>query len=114
MALNEILRDADHLSLPVPASTESGEPVRVGGLNGVTQTAEGEGGNAENHATVWLKGAHKLNVTTSTTLSVGDPVYITSSNVLTTTDGGGSNDLFGHALEAKGNSAQDIVVRIAN
>ena len=36
MALNEVFRDADHLSLPVPVGTLSGAPVRVGGLNGVT------------------------------------------------------------------------------
>ena len=115
MALNEVFRDADHLSLPVPSDTASGKPVRIGGLNGVTETAEGEGFNADGYASVWLKGAHKVNVTTTTTLTVGAPVYIvTASNTLTTTDNSDANPLFGHALEAKGNTAQDIIVRLAN
>lgn len=74
MALNEIFRDADHLSLPVPANTKAGSPVRVGGLNGVTQTNRNEGtaptdtqgpdttGNPVGNATVWLKGAHEFTV----------------------------------------------------
>lgn len=50
MALNEKFRDADHLSAPVPAGTPKGAPVRLGGLNGVTVTARGEGvGNGSNN-----------------------------------------------------------------
>jgi predicted RecA/RadA family phage recombinase len=117
MATNEVFRDADLLSLPVPDGTLSGAPVRVGaaatGLNGVTQTKEGEGGNADNYASVMLKGAHKLPVSTTTTLAVMDPVYITSGNVLTPSASG--NQLFGHALTAKPATANAIVtVRVAN
>lgn len=116
MAKNEVFRDADKLSLPVPDGTLSGAPVRVGafatGLNGVTQTREGEGGNADNYATVWLKGAFRLTVTTATALAVGDPVYITSGNVLTPAASG--NQLFGHALTAKGTAEGIVTVRIAN
>lgn len=109
MALNEVLRDADHLSLPVPADTPAGAPVKVGGLVGVTQTAEGEGGNTDGHATVWLKGAHALSVT-GALAAVGTPVYITSSNTLTAT--ATDNTLFGHALETKGSGAGVITVRV--
>ena len=56
MALNEHLRHANHLSLPVPAGTKSGDPVRVGILNGVAQTnrataTDWAGGNVEGEAT---------------------------------------------------------------
>ena len=47
---------ADKLSLPVPADTASGAPVLVGSLPGVTATAEGEGGNVDGNASVWLAG----------------------------------------------------------
>ncbi len=124
MATNEVFRDADHLSLPVPNSTASGSPVRVGGatgLNGVTQTKTGaagvpDGGNATGYASVLLKGAHKLPVSTTTTLAVGDPVYIIiATNVLTTTANSGANPLFGHALTAKSATANEVItVRVAN
>lgn len=109
MATNEVFRDADHLSLPVTADTPSGSPVVVGSLVGVTQTAEGEGGNAEGFATVWRKGAHDFTVTGVTT--VGAPVYITAAYALNVTASG--NTLFGYALEAKGAAAGVIPVAIA-
>lgn len=111
MALNEVFRDADHLSLPVPADTKSGAPVRVGGLNGVTQTARGEGGNESTHATVWLKGAHEFTADFAVA-NVGDPVYITSANALTDTATG--NSLYGHALTTKAAASGPLTVRIAN
>lgn len=122
MATNEVFRDADLLSLPVPNSTPSGGPVRVGvaatGLNGVAQTKTGaagepEGSNATGHASVWLKGAHKFAISTTTAAAKLDPCYITSGNVLTPVSSG--NQLFGHFLAAKGTTANEIVlVRIAN
>ena len=111
MALNEVFRDADHLSLPVPVGTLSGAPVRVGGLNGVTQTARGEGGNASDSATVWLKGAHSF-TTAFAVASIGLPIYITSGNVLSEVSAG--NSLYGHALSTKTAPAGPLVVRIAN
>lgn len=112
MATNEVFRDADKLSLPVPDGTLSGAPVRVGafttGLNGVTETSEGGAGNAEGYATVWLSGGHEVPVGTTTALAVGAPVYITSGNALTPTATG--NQLFGHALTAKGTTAGVLVV----
>ena len=42
MATNEIFKDANYLSLPVPEGTVSGDPVLVGELVGVAQTTEGE------------------------------------------------------------------------
>lgn len=119
MATNEIFRDGDQLSLPVPANTASGAPVRVGSLNGVTQTKRANsaanppefgGGNVDGNATVWLKGVHLLTVT-GAVANVGDPVYIAGDNTLNVTN---SNPLFGHALATKAAAAGTIPVRVAN
>lgn len=110
MARNEKFHDAERLSLPVPADTASGAPVKVGSLVGVTQTKEGGGGNAENYATVWMKGAFDLSVT-GAVASVGLPVYITSANALTMT--ATDNTIFGYALATKGSGAGVIPVKIA-
>lgn len=80
MAKNEHLRHANHVSLPVPAGTTSGDPVRVGILNGVAQTnrassTDWAGGNKSGEATVWLDGSHHLEVT-GAIAAVGDAVYI--------------------------------------
>lgn len=111
MAINEKFRDADHLSLPVPADTAAGAPVRVGGLNGVTQTKDGEGGNPDGYATVWLKGAHEF-TTAFAVASIGLPIYITSANALTEVSTG--NSLYGHALTTKAAASGPLTVRIAN
>lgn len=107
MALNEKFRDADHLSLPVPAGKKSGDHVRVGGLNGVCQTDR----DADGNATVWLKGGHVFTTDFAVT-NIGDPVYITPAGALSGTAAG--NALFGHALSTKGAPAGPLTVRIAN
>ena len=129
MARNEVFKDADYLSLPVPVGTLSGSPVRVGGLNGVAQVdeptaninaqltpayAEAPSSNRPGYASVALKGAWRIPVTTTTALAIGDPVYIvTANNTLTPVASG--NVLFGHALSVKGTTAgQTVIVRIAN
>ena len=123
MATNEIFRDADHLSLPVPAGTKSGAPVRVGGLNGVCQTDRNEGAdpvpgqvpptslNPVGNATVWLKGGHEFQVAFAVA-AVGDPIYITPANALSATASG--NSLYGHALTTKPAPAGPLTVRITN
>ena len=132
MARNEVFKDADYLSLPVPVGTLSGGPVRVGGLNGVAQTDEptaylagldptspynrAPSSNTAGYASIALKGAFRIPVATTATLAVGDPVYIvTASNTLTTTSNSNANPIFGYALSAKGSTAgQPVIVRIAN
>ena len=107
MATNEKFRDADHLSLPVPAGKVSGDHVRVGGLNGVCQTDR----DADGNATVWLKGGHDFTVAFAI-VAIGDPVYITPAGALSGT--ATSNSLFGHALTIKGAPSGPLTVRIAN
>lgn len=131
MARNEVYKVGNFVSLPVPVGTKSGEPVRVGNLNGVAQVDEptaylaaqltpayneSPSGNKAGFASVALEGAFAIPVATTTTLAVGAPVYIiTASRTLTTTDNSAANPLFGHALTPKGATAnQVIVVRISN
>ena len=109
MARNEVFKNADQLSLPVPAGTVSGGPVKVGDLIGVAQTDRGDGGNDAGNATVWLYGSYRIPVE-GALASVGTPVYITSTNTLTATASG--NTLFGHALEAKGAGTTPAIVRV--
>lgn len=128
MARNQVYKEADFLSLPVATGKLSGDPVRIGGLNAVLLTNEGSvddgtnpydqaaSSNKAGYASVALKGAFRIPVSTTTTLTVGAPVYIiTASGVLTTTDNSGANPLFGHALSAKGSTAnQPVIVRLYN
>ena len=90
MALNEVFKLGTYISLPVPNGTESGDPVRVGALNGVAIVDEGTAGNAEGYTSVDLTGAHKFVIEGA---DVGDPVYITSAGALSLTATG--NKLFG-------------------
>lgn len=125
MARNEVFKEADYLSLPVASGVVSGQAVRVGSLNGVAQTDRGAAlnpaapyvqdisGNVEGYASVALKGAFLLPVSTTTAMTIGAPVYITSGGALTPVDTG--NSLFGHALTPKSTTANSlVVVRIAN
>lgn len=126
MARNEVYKDSDYISLPVPTGRLSGQPVRVGGLNAVLHTNEGSvdkpagayneapSSNKAGFASVALKGAWRIPVSTTTTLAIGDPVYIiVATGVLTPVSSG--NQLFGHALSAKGATAdQPVIVRISN
>lgn len=102
MAFNEVFKVGNNISLPVPAGTASGDPVRVGGLNGVAQTDVAVAGdlaglNRDGYASIKLDGAHQLQVTG--TVAPGDPVYIDSAFALSNVALG--NSLFGHALTTK-------------
>lgn len=131
MSTNEKFRDGDHVSLPVASGKKAGDPVRVGGLNGVCQTDRANigvsplnsdgtpnssynygGGNPDGYATVWLKGAHVFTVDFAIA-AVGDPVYILADgSALTATASG--NNLYGHALSTKAAPSGPLTVRIAN
>lgn len=97
MAKNTVFENGDYLSLPVPDGTVSGDPVRVGSLNGVAQTDKGKGvGNPATHASVMLKGVHDLDVTLAAAKTAGDPVYISAAGALSDTN---TDPLFGHLVE---------------
>lgn len=117
MATNEILRDADYLSLPVDEGVKSGDFVQVGSLHGVAQTDRGAGGNIPTHATVWLDGAHALTVTASSTPEVGAPVYYESGALADT-----GTTIVGHVIPAADGTGPidnsdgtfTVTVRLAN
>ena len=129
MARNEVYKNADYLSLPVPTGKLSGEPVKIGGLNAVLHTNEGSvddgniaaypynkapSSNEVGYASVALKGAFRIPVSTTTVLAIGDPVYIVPGTFVLTPVSAG-NTLFGYALSAKGATAnQPVIVRITN
>lgn len=93
MALNEIFKIGKSISLPVPANTKSGDPVRVGVLNGVAIVDEGTGFNKDNWTSVDLFGGHLFEINNAGAATVGTPVYITSAGALTLT--AASNKLYG-------------------
>ena len=133
MAKNVVYKDADYLSLPVPTGMLSGSPVRIGGLNAVTQTDEGSveiaranalapnystsngaSSNKAGWASVALKGAARLTVTAAVTV-VDAPIYINlADNTLNVSDNTVARPLYGHALGLKATGAGEIIVRIAN
>ena len=122
MALNEVFKEGNHLSFPVPDGTTSGKPLRIGILNAVAETDEGGAtvvvngitqasggiGNKDNFASVSLVGAWELDVVGA--LAVGQAVYIKNDNTLTATATG--NYLFGAALRAKGTGTGPVVVKV--
>lgn len=90
---NERLNEGICITLPVPAGTASGAPVKSGPFIGVCATKEGEGGNITGRATVWREGEFDL-ATTDAVTTEGTAIYITGANALTTTATG--NTLFGY------------------
>jgi hypothetical protein len=93
------------LSLPVPALTRSGMPVKVGSIVGVCDTDRtevvsgkqyGGVGNPDGYASVAVDGTYALKVPEVVT-AAGTPIYIKASdNTLTTT--ATDNTLFGHTV----------------
>jgi predicted RecA/RadA family phage recombinase len=106
MARNEVFRVANRVTLPVPSGSLPGDPVAVGALVGVLETARDAAGNA----TVSMEGGYSL-PTTDAVASVGLALYVTSTRTITTT--ATANTLFGYSLSTKGAGAGTVVVRIA-
>lgn len=122
--------DSPAISLPVPAGTRSGGPVKVGGIVGVAETDRvetvgavkyGEGsGNPDGYASVAPDGTYSLPVADAVA-AAGTAIYIAGDNTLTTTAAG--NTLFGHTVPVlqrgvasgatKGAGAGNVNVRIA-
>lgn len=94
---NVAFRPGNEISLPVPAGTKGGEPVKVGGFCGVAANDRGTGGNLAAHASVDISGlVYELNVDGAIP-AVGTPIYIiTASRTLTVTSSG--NELWGHSV----------------
>lgn len=129
MATNEHFRQGDKVSLPVPAGTKAGQPLRIGSLNAVAVTDRANtsvsptnndgtvnstynygGGNPDGQASCWLNGCADFVVGFSA--NPGDPIYIDSSNALQSTASG--NSLYGHSLSTKGATSGPLAVRLTN
>lgn len=98
MAKNEVYRLGQYFPLPVPDGTDSGDPIRVGVLNGVAATGKGVEGNYPGNASFDNGGAWLVPVDIVTNpLTPGSAVYITGANVLTNVATG--NKLWGAYIE---------------
>ncbi len=126
MAKNEVLWDANRISVPVGAGCLSGDPVRVGVLNAVAVTdgavSNDAGsnmgyalttvgsvnhiptGNEVNWASVKASGSWRIPVVAAGAVAVGDPIYAivngtASVKKVTLTATVGTNKLWGIAME---------------
>lgn len=98
-------------SLPVPAGTKSGDPVKVGDLVGVASTdransaatplPEGGVGHADGYAAVCVDGGYLLDVDGAIP-GPGTPVYINADGDLTVT--GTDATLFGYSVPGRDNT----------
>lgn len=101
---NKYMRPAEDLSLPVVAGTVSGDPVRVGALNGVASTDRGAGGNVSTHASVDLTASSYTYEVGGAISGPGDEVFITAragatAPILSTT---GTGAPWGYTVPAVG------------
>ena len=127
MARNNIFPFTQHLTrrATVPEGTVSGDPVRVGIMNGVAlvdradsasylPTADNPvkhlqnpgawgGGNADGQATIATDGGWEWDVTAASAPTEGAQVYITSAGALTMTASG--NSKFGRIILGAGGLA---------
>ena len=118
MATNQVYDYGNSISLPVPDGTLSGQPVVVGALCGTARTTEGQGGNADNFATVDLVGPYQFTVIGA--LKPGQAVYIAGTpdangllTATTLTATVGSNILWGYSLTTKSSGSGLATVRPA-
>lgn len=134
MSINNVYKPGDQLPAPVPAGTKSGDPVRIGGLNGVAivdraaastgpLNADGSlntaynrgGGNANGNASVQFDGAHKVVVTSAAAPTYGQAIHLAAAGLTTTA---GSDPLWGYSVDlapiAGGTGTFVTLVRISN
>ena len=100
---NERYTNAKHISVPVPAGTKSGDPVKVGQICGVAVIDR----ESDGRATIWLDKSYDLPVAGAVG-NFGAPIYITSGGTLTATASG--NFFFGTALGTKGTGTGPLEV----
>lgn len=126
MATNEIFKEGNHLSAPVPAEVLSGTPLRIGILNAVAETDSGGQtnnqyivagvaqptggiGNAPLFTSVSHVGVWRVQVA-GALAGYGTPVYIKADGTLSASAAGAF--LWGAAIRAKGTGTGDAVVKI--
>lgn len=115
MATNEVFEPVGKLSLPVPDGTESGDFVLVfGEIPGVALTDEGDGGNADNHATVALNPKWVFEFAVKGEDGAGNAALAVGARIAVDTDGElngdvTNGDFFGWALEAVASGATTTI-----
>lgn len=125
MAVNEIFKADDFISVEVGVGHAAGEPFVKGALVGVLVTGSGSDtvpvpdgfkqgvGNRKGWASVALVGGWRVNVPAGATYAVGDVVYISSTGVLGKTASG--NTRFGvvtHEPKTEAAGAGSVIVKI--
>lgn len=105
---NEYMRPATELSLPVVAGTVSGDPVRVGAVNGVAATNVGEGGNPAGSASVVTDARSYTYEVDGAIAGPFTPVYLTARSgatapVLSTT---GTGEPWGYTVPKVGETGE--------
>lgn len=108
---NEYMRPAVELSLPVVAGTKSGDPVRVGAVNGVAATNIGEGGNPAGNASVVTDARSYTYEVSGAIAGPFTPVFLTAragatAPALTTTDPADGTEPWGYTVPKVGETGQ--------
>lgn len=118
MSKNQVYDEISVISLPVPAGTKSGDPVKVGNFVGVADTdvqddshattypiSRGGVGNPNGYASVNIdpECAYLVDCADAVT-GPGTPVYITGAGPFTITTTAAGNTRFGTTLPGPGNA----------
>lgn len=98
-----------NISIPAAADTASGDVVVAGALVGIAAGAALSGATLD----VALEGIYAVSKVSAETFAVGALVYFNTSTKLATSTVG-SNPVLGHAIEAAGNGAAAVKVRLKN
>lgn len=93
MATNEIFKHGKSISLETKQDLKSGDPFRLGVLNGVAIVDEGTGFNAPGFVSADLFGGHLFEISGAGAADVGSAVYISTAGDLSLTASG--NKLYG-------------------
>jgi len=114
MPTNEVYKDAVNIPLVVGASVAARNPVLVGKIPGVTQTATGASGTTT--ATVATEGMYRCSVTandgSATTVAQGDILYFSGTNASPTLNKNTGGTRWGYAAEAISASGAQQTIKV--
>lgn len=109
--MRNFIQPGNTITIPAGANYASGEVVVAGELVGIASGAAVSGSTVD----VSLVGVYSVAKVSANTFSVGSAVHYDAGDKLATSDAdSGANKLLGHAVEAAGNGAASVKVRLAN
>lgn len=132
MSKNQVFAYAEDLSFLVGAGTLSGDPVRIGSINGIAITDSAitgtfgfpanvngsSSGNTVGHASVTCHGAYNVSCVLTADREAGSPIYaIANGNPLikkvTLTDVASGNKVWGHLYGAgvTGTAVRTVIIQ---